>query len=132
MNNDLISITENLAVQLIKKQWLLTTAESCTGGWIAETITSIAGSSKWFERGFVCYSNLAKQEMLGVAPDLILQHGAVSQEVAHALAAGAIKHSHAQVSIAVTGIAGPGGGSPTKPVGTVWFGWAYPTQDKLQ
>ena len=81
----------------------------------------------WFERGFVTYSNAAKTELLGVAPDLIIQHGAVSAEVAQAMAAGALQHAHAQVALAVTGVAGPSGGSADKPVGTVWFGWATPT-----
>lgn len=115
-----------LADVLIKKQWRLTTAESCTGGLIAAACTDLAGSSDWFERGFVTYSNAAKTELLGVAPQLIEQHGAVSEAVVRAMAAGALAHSQAQVAVAVTGIAGPGGGSANKPVGTVWFGWATP------
>ena len=102
----------------------LTTAESCTGGWIAQCLTAIAGSSEWFERGFVTYSNDAKVEMLGVEADTLVAHGAVSEATAAAMAAGALRHSHADWALAVTGIAGPGGGSADKPVGTVCFGWA--------
>lgn len=99
----------------------LATAESCTGGLIAAACTSVAGSSDWFERGMVSYSNEAKTELLGVDPDLIRRHGAVSEEVALAMAQGALARSNAQWAIAVTGIAGPGGAVPGKPVGTVWF-----------
>jgi len=113
---------------LINKGWMLATAESCTGGLIAATCTDLAGSSNWFERGFVTYSNAAKTELLGVDAALIDSHGAVSEAVARAMAAGALTHAHAQVAVAVTGIAGPGGGSPAKPVGTVWFGFALPGQ----
>ena len=102
---------------------MLTTAESCTGGLIAARCTDLAGSSQWFERGFVTYSNAAKAELLGVPMPLIDAHGAVSEAVARAMAHGALLHSSAQVSVAVTGIAGPTGGSLDKPVGTVWFGW---------
>ena len=104
----------------------MATAESCTGGMIAAACTDLAGSSNWFERGFVSYSNEAKTEMLGVDAALIACHGAVSEEVARAMAQGAIRHSRAQVAVAVTGVAGPAGGSAAKPVGTVWFGWAMP------
>ena len=109
---------------LIKRRWKLATAESCTGGMIAATCTDLAGSSDWFERGFVTYSNEAKTEQLGIDAKLIAQHGAVSEAVVRAMAAGALTHSHAQVAVAVTGIAGPSGGSDAKPVGMVWFGWA--------
>jgi nicotinamide-nucleotide amidase len=115
---------ETLATQLQAKGWMLTSAESCTGGLIASACTALAGSSLWFERGFVTYSNAAKTEMLGVDAALIEAKGAVSEAVAHAMAQGALTHSHAQVAVAVTGIAGPTGGSPTKPVGTVCFGFA--------
>jgi nicotinamide-nucleotide amidase len=115
-----------LAELLQQKQWLLASAESCSGGLIAAACTDLAGSSNWFERGFVTYSNAAKTELLGVEAALIEQHGAVSEAVARAMAAGALVHSHAQVALAVTGVAGPGGGSADKPVGTVWFGWATP------
>jgi len=106
--------------------WTLATAESCTGGLIAARCTDLAGSSDWFERGFVTYSNAAKSDMLGVDAQLIAREGAVSEAVARAMATGALKHSQAKVSVAVTGVAGPGGGSVEKPVGTVWFGWATP------
>ena len=99
----------------------LATAESCTGGLIAAACTAVAGSSDWFERGFVTYSNAAKTEMLGVPAALIAAHGAVSAEVAQAMAEGALAHSHADLAVAVTGIAGPGGATPGKPVGTVWI-----------
>jgi nicotinamide-nucleotide amidase len=104
----------------------LVSAESCTGGLIAAACTSVAGSSDWFERGFVSYSNAAKIELLGVQPALIDAHGAVSEEVARAMATGALAHSHAQWALAVTGIAGPGGATPGKPVGLVWLAWAGP------
>jgi nicotinamide-nucleotide amidase len=111
---------------LIQKQWMLATAESCTGGMIAAACTDLAGSSNWFERGFVTYSNEAKTELLGIDPHLIALHGAVSEAVVQAMAQGALLHSRAQVAVAVTGVAGPSGGSAAKPVGTVWFGWATP------
>jgi nicotinamide-nucleotide amidase len=112
-----------LAQALRDKGWMLATAESCTGGLIAAACTDIAGSSDWFERGFVTYSNQAKTDLLDVDAALIEAHGAVSEVVARAMAFGAVRHSRAQVGIAVTGVAGPGGGSPDKPVGTVWFGF---------
>ena len=111
-----------LADLLLKRGCKLVTAESCTGGMIAAACTDLAGSSAWFERGFVTYSNDAKTESLGVDAALVRQHGAVSEEVVRAMAEGAIAHSKAQVSVAVTGVAGPTGGSRDKPVGTVWFG----------
>ena len=101
----------------------MASAESCTGGLIAAACTELSGSSDWFERGFVTYSNDAKTEMLDVDARLITKHGAVSDDVVRAMAQGAIKRSHAQVAVAVTGVAGPSGGSRKKPVGTVWFGW---------
>jgi nicotinamide-nucleotide amidase len=112
-----------LAQALLARNWKLATAESCTGGMIAAACTDLAGSSNWFERGFVTYSNEAKADSLGVDAALINQHGAVGEVVARAMAFGAIRHSLAQVSVAVTGVAGPGGGSKEKPVGTVWFGF---------
>jgi nicotinamide-nucleotide amidase len=102
---------------------MLSTAESCTGGGVAQAITEIAGSSEWFERGFVTYSNTSKTEMLDVSAALITQLGAVSEEVAAAMVAGALTNSHAHVAVSTTGIAGPGGAVPGKPVGTVCFGW---------
>ncbi|WP_284426295.1 CinA family protein [Acidovorax sp. SUPP1855] len=107
---------------------MLATAESCTGGLIAGACTDLAGSSRWFERGFVTYSNAAKTDLLGVPTALIAAHGAVSEPVARAMAEGAVARSLAQVSVAVTGVAGPGGGSADKPVGTVWFGWSVEGQ----
>ena len=109
---------------LLKSDRMLATAESCTGGMISSACTDLAGSSQWFDRGFVTYSNEAKHEMLGVPKELIDAHGAVSEPVARAMAMGAIEHSLADVAVAVTGIAGPTGGSADKPVGTVWFGFA--------
>lgn len=113
-----------IANLMLQRGWMLATAESCTGGLIAAHCTDLGGSSQWFERGFVTYSNAAKTELLGVKASLIATHGAVSEPVARAMAAGALAHSAAHVSVAVTGIAGPSGGSPEKPVGTVWFAWA--------
>ena len=116
-----MSRIETIAALLRQRQWMLATAESCTGGMIAGACTDVAGSSEWFERGFVTYSNEAKTEMLGVDKALIDANGAVSEIVARAMAFGAVRHSHARVGVAVTGIAGPTGGTPGKPVGTVWF-----------
>lgn len=113
----------HIAARLQARGQMLAAAESCTGGLIAGACTHLAGSSLWFERGFVSYSNAAKTELLGVDPALIERHGAVSEPVARAMAEGALARSHAQASLAVTGVAGPGGGSPDKPVGTVWFAW---------
>ena len=123
----LTHIDRGLAADLLlKSQLTLATAESCTGGMIAALCTDISGSSAWFERGFVTYSNESKIDMLGVHAGLIARDGAVSESVARAMAQGALKHSRAQVSLAVTGVAGPTGGSTDKPVGTVWFAWATP------
>lgn len=117
-----------LADLLLKKQLRLVTAESCTGGMISAACTDLAGSSAWFERGFVTYSNDAKAELLGVEDRVLRRAGAVCEAVARAMAEGALAHSKAQVAVAVTGVAGPTGGSPSKPVGTVWFGFALPGQ----
>jgi len=121
---DTPALVQALADVLQRKRWMMATAESCTGGLIAGACTDLSGSSNWFERGFVSYSNEAKTELLGVDAALIDAHGAVSEEVARAMAQGAVAHSRAQVAVAVTGVAGPTGGSPEKPVGTVWFGWS--------
>lgn len=123
MNDAIRALCERLAQELQARGWMLATAESCTGGMIAAACTDLSGSSNWFERGFVTYSNDAKTELLGVDAGLIAQHGAVSEVVARAMAFGAVRHAHAQVGIAVTGVAGPTGGTPQKPVGTVWFGF---------
>ena len=121
------ALTEQLAEVLQQHGWMLATAESCTGGMVAASCTDLPGSSNWFERGFVTYSNEAKHDMLGVDSALIAEHGAVSEAVAQAMALGAMRRSHAQVTLAVTGVAGPTGGSADKPVGTVWFAWATPS-----
>jgi nicotinamide-nucleotide amidase len=121
-----------VADSLLKKGFKLATSESCTGGLVAAACTDLAGSSDWFERGFVTYSNAAKTELLGVDAALIETHGAVSEAVVRAMAQGALAHSAAQVSLAVTGVAGPGGGSVDKPVGTVWFAWCVPGQVHTQ
>ncbi len=111
--------------KLLKDRGLmLVTAESCTGGWVAQVVTSVSGSSDWFDRGFVSYSNHSKQEMLGIKPETLDRHGAVSAEVAKEMAVGALTNSRAQVSVAISGIAGPAGGTPNKPIGTVWLAWA--------
>jgi nicotinamide-nucleotide amidase len=117
-------LARRVGAQLKKRRLKLATAESCTGGWIAQTVTSVPGSSAWFDRGFVTYSNEAKQELLGVRSRTLSRHGAVSRETANEMAAGALARSRAQVSIAVTGVAGPGGGTKAKPVGTVCVAWA--------
>jgi nicotinamide-nucleotide amidase len=117
------NITHVLAEKLIGLGWMMTTAESCTGGLIATQCTDLPGSSRWFDRGLVTYSNAAKTELLGVDPSLIAAHGAVSEEVARAMALGAVYRTQARAAVSVTGIAGPDGGSDAKPVGTVWFGW---------
>ena len=118
------ALCAQLAQALTGRGWSLATAESCTGGMIAAACTALSGSSVWFERGFVTYSNAAKAECLDVPAALIDTHGAVSEPVARAMAAGAVQRSRAQVAVAVTGVAGPTGGSAAKPVGTVWFGWS--------
>ena len=102
---------------------MLATAESCTGGGVAQAVTEIAGSSAWFERGFITYANDAKHEMLGVSQETLIRHGAVSEAVVREMVMGALHRSHAQVALAVSGVAGPSGGTPEKPVGTVWFAW---------
>jgi nicotinamide-nucleotide amidase len=117
-------IATTLGQLLGNRQWTITTAESCTGGGIASVITSVDGSSAWFEQGFITYSNSAKQQQLGIAEALLIKHGAVSEAVVIAMATGARKKANANVAIAVSGVAGPGGGSTDKPVGTVWLAWA--------
>ena len=120
---ELRDAAEALGVRFRAARHTLVTAESCTGGWIAKTVTDIAGSSDWFDCGMVAYSYEAKQAMLGVRPETLEQQGAVSRETVIEMVSGALVHSGAGVAVAVTGIAGPGGGSPDKPVGTVWIGW---------
>ncbi len=126
--DDLTLVSEIGAVLKARGQWLAT-AESCTGGGLAQLLTSVPGSSSWFERGYVTYSNRSKTEMLGVPAELIAKHGAVSEEVVCAMAEGAITRSGADHAVAITGIAGPAGGSPEKPVGTVWIAWSVPGGD---
>ncbi|HQT26045.1 MAG TPA: CinA family protein [Burkholderiales bacterium] len=121
---ELEELALKVGMLLKQKGFLLATAESCTGGWTAEVLTSIPGSSEWYERGFITYSNLSKREMLGVNPDILSGFGAVSMETAKEMAKGALRHSRADVALSITGIAGPGGGSIDKPVGTVCFAWA--------
>lgn len=119
----ILALAQQLGAQLTAQRRVLAVAESCTGGGIGYAVTQVAGSSGWFDRGFITYSNEAKEQMLGVPAALIAQHGAVSEPVARAMALGALARSGAQLSVAVTGVAGPGGGSRAKPVGTVCFGW---------
>jgi len=128
--NKLTELSEQLARLLLQQQKLLAVAESCTGGWLAKCLTDLPGSSQWFERGFVTYSNAAKQEMLGVRSTTLLRTGAVSEAVVREMANGVLTHSRADIAVAISGIAGPGGAVPGKPVGTVCFGWA--TKDSFQ
>lgn len=121
---DLGALCAALAGALQARGWMMATAESCTGGLIAAACTDLGGSSNWFERGFVTYSNLAKTELLGVEAALIAREGAVSEAVARAMVMGAVRRAPVQAALAVTGVAGPTGGSRAKPVGTVWFGWS--------
>ena len=120
----LTELSEQLAKLLLQQQKLLAVAESCTGGWLAKCLTDIAGSSQWFERGFVSYSNAAKQEMLGVQAATLAVEGAVSEAVVLEMVEGTLEYSRADIAVAISGIAGPGGGAPGKPVGTVCFAWA--------
>jgi nicotinamide-nucleotide amidase len=116
-------LAERVGRTLERLKLMATTAESCTGGWVAEAITMVPGSSAWFDRGFVTYTNVSKREMLGVPPETLERHGAVSEPVVREMVAGALRASHAQAAVAVSGVAGPSGGTPDKPVGTVCFGW---------
>jgi nicotinamide-nucleotide amidase len=129
MDAQLNDLSHRVAAGLRDTNLTLTTAESCTGGWVAQVVTHTAGSSAWFERGFITYANDAKVEMLGVAPDTLAEFGAVSEETAAEMAAGALVNSNAMISLAITGVAGPNGGSPDKPVGTVCFAWCKLGQD---
>ncbi len=120
---DLESLAAELGTALLASRLRLASAESCTGGWVGQVLTAIAGSSAWFERGFITYSNESKQELLGVSAATLAHHGAVSEATAREMAVGALAHSRADFALAITGIAGPTGGTPAKPVGTVCFGW---------
>lgn len=126
MAQDVQQLLGLLATALVERGQQLATAESCTGGWVAKLCTDLPGSSAWFERGFVTYSNLSKQDMLGVSADTLAAHGAVSESVVLEMVEGVLAHSPAQWALAISGIAGPGGGTPDKPVGTVWLAWAGP------
>lgn len=117
-------LAQKIGQRLRAAQAVLATAESCTGGWAAQVVTSVAGSSAWFDRGFVTYSDAAKRELLGVRPETLRQHGAVSEQAAREMALGALARSAATIALSVTGVAGPSGGSKEKPVGTVCFAWA--------
>jgi nicotinamide-nucleotide amidase len=119
----LLKLAAEVGAAMKQRGWMLALAESCTGGGAAEAVTAVPGSSGWFERGFVTYSNQSKIEMLGVRPQTLETHGAVSEAVVLEMARGAIVQSRAQVAVAISGIAGPDGGTPDKPVGTVWFAW---------
>jgi nicotinamide-nucleotide amidase len=121
--DDLAVLAEQLGATLKSRGLMLATAESCTGGWVGEAITSVPGSSHWYDRGFITYTNGSKQEMLGVSTDTLAEWGAVSEQTVREMAAGVLKHSRAQVALAVSGIAGPGGATPDKPVGTVCIAW---------
>jgi nicotinamide-nucleotide amidase len=123
-DDELLQMAHLVGQKLHARGWMLSTAESCTGGWVAQVITAIPGSSAWFDRGFITYSNQAKQEMLGVNAATLEQYGAVSEETVREMATGALAKSAAQISVSISGIAGPGGGMPKKPVGTVCIGWA--------
>jgi nicotinamide-nucleotide amidase len=118
------ALAQRVGARLKEKGLVLATAESCTGGWVAQVVTSVSGSSEWFDRGFVTYSNDAKREMIGVGVETLDRHGAVSEETAREMAAGALTASRAQIAVAITGVAGPTGGTPQKPVGMVCFAWA--------
>lgn len=122
-DTQLYELAEQVGKELSARGLMLATAESCTGGWVSEAVTMVPGSSDWFERGFVTYTYISKREMLGVNPETLGRHGAVSEPTVREMAAGALAHSHAQVAVAVSGTAGPGGGTPDKPVGTVCFAW---------
>lgn len=122
-DDTLYRLAERVGKTLKAKRMMMATAESCTGGWIAQAVTAVPGCSEWFERGFVTYTNIAKQEMLGVTAATLDAHGAVSEPTVREMTLGALARSHAQIAVSVSGVAGPSGGSPQKPVGTVCFGW---------
>jgi len=128
----MMNILKDISKELYKHKYMLATAESCTGGLVAKLITDQAGSSDWFERGFITYSNQAKMELLGVKAETLEQYGAVSLETAREMALGCLSRSHAQYSLSITGIAGPGGGNKGKPVGMVCFGLAKMQKDKIE
>lgn len=135
MDKELEDLSVRVGQALLERKSMLACAESCTGGWVAEVVTATGGSSQWFERGYVTYSNAAKQELLGVRAETLREQGAVSEAVVREMAAGTLRRSHAQAALAISGVAGPTGGSPDKPVGTVCFAWVLrdrePTAETL-
>ncbi len=120
----LLALAQETGHALLERGWMLATAESCTGGWVGEAVTAVSGSSAWYDRGFITYTNAAKEEMLGVAPGTLAAHGAVSEATVREMALGALTRSRAQAALAISGIAGPTGGTAEKPVGLVWLAWA--------
>ncbi len=127
MDDQLLQLSQRLGEQLLQRNWRIATAESCTGGGVAAAITAIPGSSAWFEYGIVSYANAAKEKLLGVSAETLAREGAVSEAVVIEMARGALALSGADIAIAISGVAGPTGGSPEKPVGTVWYAWALAT-----
>ena len=124
MDSELYELAERVGLALKGRGFMLATAESCTGGWIGQAVTMVPGSSAWFDCGFITYTNTAKGNLLGVREETLARHGAVSEQTVVEMSAGALTRSRAQIAVAVSGIAGPDGGSAEKPVGTVWFAWA--------
>jgi nicotinamide-nucleotide amidase len=124
MDQTLYKLATRVGRALKKRELMVATAESCTGGWIGQAITMVPGSSEWFERGFITYTYISKREMLGVSARSLAKHGAVSEQVVREMVRGALARSHAQVAVSISGVAGPAGGTPDKPVGTVCLGWA--------
>jgi nicotinamide-nucleotide amidase len=131
-SSNLLALSEQLGAALKARGWKLVTAESCTGGWIAQAVTAVAGSSEWFDRGYVTYSNTAKRDELGVSESTLRSFGAVSEQTVAEMALGALVRSGCDIAVSVSGIAGPGGGSPQKPVGTVCFAWALRGDNRPQ
>ncbi|MBL1320945.1 MAG: nicotinamide-nucleotide amidase [Methylophaga sp.] len=131
-DDDLQQLTTQVAHDLLKQKWLLSIAESCTGGWVAKCCTDLAGSSAWFDRGFVTYSNQAKHDLLGVNMETLKQYGAVSEQVVIEMAQGALQNANANISASISGVAGPDGGTDEKPVGTVWLAWATEKSAKAE
>lgn len=129
MDNYSLQLSQRLGAQLLKRNWHIATAESCTGGGVAAAITAVPGSSRWFEYGIVCYANSAKQKLLGVNATTLDHDGAVSEAVVIEMARGVLALAQAEIAVAISGVAGPDGGSPEKPVGTVWFAWATATEE---
>jgi nicotinamide-nucleotide amidase len=127
LDSQLYDLAADVGQALKAKGWMLVTAESCTGGWVSEAVTMVPGSSEWFERGFVTYTNVAKREMLGVSAATLEASGAVSEATVSEMVSGALTHSHGHVALAVSGVAGPTGGTPAKPVGTVCLAWGVRT-----